>query len=72
MAKGEQKSNKETRKPKAEKNKKPAGTMTPKPGGAVAAADNEVDAVRWLTPREARETLTYGRDAEIVKRVLGA
>jgi hypothetical protein len=40
--------------------------------GAEAAADNEVDAVRWLTPREALETLTYGRDAEIVKRVLGA
>ena len=39
--------------------------------GAEAAADNEVDAVRWLTPREALETLTYGRDAEIVKRVLG-
>jgi len=40
--------------------------------GAEAAADNEVDAVRWLTPQEALETLTYGRDAEIVKRVLGA
>jgi 8-oxo-dGTP diphosphatase len=42
-----------------------------KPRGE-AAADNEVDAVRWLTPQEALETLTYGRDAEIVKRVLGA
>jgi 8-oxo-dGTP diphosphatase len=42
-----------------------------RPGeGAEAAAQNEVDAVRWLTPQEALETLTYGRDAEIVKRVL--
>ena len=47
-------------------------SMTPKPRGAEAAADNEVDAVRWLTRQEALETLTYGRDAEIVKRVLGA
>jgi 8-oxo-dGTP diphosphatase len=46
--------------------------MTPTPGGVEAAADNEVDAVRWLTPREALETLTYWRDAEIVKRLLGA
>lgn len=47
-------------------------SMTPKPRDAEAAANNEVDAVRWLTTREALETLTYGRDAEIVKRVLGA
>jgi 8-oxo-dGTP pyrophosphatase MutT (NUDIX family) len=45
--------------------------MTPH-DGARAAADNEVDAVRWLTQEEALETLTYGRDAEIVKRLLGA
>ncbi len=43
--------------------------MTPREG-AEAAARNEVDAVRWLTPQEALETLTYGRDAEIVKRAL--
>src|SRR5213596_496964 len=43
--------------------------MTPRKG-AEAAARNEVDAVRWLTPQEALETLTYGRDAEIVKREL--
>jgi 8-oxo-dGTP diphosphatase len=43
--------------------------MTPREG-AEAAADNEVDAVRWLAPQEALGTLTYGRDAEIVKRTL--
>jgi 8-oxo-dGTP diphosphatase len=43
--------------------------MTPREG-AEAAADNEVDAVRWLTPREALGTLTYGRDAETVRRGL--
>ncbi len=40
--------------------------------GYDAAGHDEVDAVRWLTPQEALETLTYRRDAEIVKRVLGA
>jgi 8-oxo-dGTP pyrophosphatase MutT (NUDIX family) len=34
-----------------------------------ASARNEVDAVQWVT-REALETLTYRRDAEIAKRVL--
>jgi 8-oxo-dGTP diphosphatase len=43
--------------------------MTPREG-AGAAADNEVDAVRWLTPQEALGALTYGRDVEIVKRAL--
>jgi 8-oxo-dGTP pyrophosphatase MutT (NUDIX family) len=43
--------------------------MTPREG-PEAAARNEVDAVRWLTPQEALETLTYERDAEIVKRAL--
>ena len=43
--------------------------MTPREG-TEAAARNEVDAVRWLTPQEALETLTYLRDAEIVKRAL--
>lgn len=43
--------------------------MTPVEG-AEAAADNEVDTVRWLTPQNALGTLTYGRDAEVVKRAL--
>lgn len=38
--------------------------------GAEAAADNEVDAVRWLTRDEALATLTYRRDAAIAKRAL--
>jgi 8-oxo-dGTP diphosphatase len=42
--------------------------MTPRPG-AVAAAQNEVDAVRWLT-RDAVHMLSYGRDVEIAKRAL--
>jgi 8-oxo-dGTP pyrophosphatase MutT (NUDIX family) len=45
--------------------------MTPHEG-AKAAADNEVDAVRWLTREEAVETLSYRRDAEIAKRTLGS
>jgi 8-oxo-dGTP pyrophosphatase MutT (NUDIX family) len=44
-------------------------SMTPREG-AEAAADNEVDAVRWLTRREALGTLTYRRDAEIAERAL--
>ena len=43
--------------------------MTPREG-AEAAADNEVDAVRWLTPQEALGTLTYRRDLEIAERAL--
>jgi 8-oxo-dGTP diphosphatase len=43
--------------------------MTP-PIDAKAAGHNEVDKVRWLTQQEALKTLTYGRDAEIVKRAL--
>lgn len=42
--------------------------MTPRPG-ALAAAQNEVDAVRWLT-RDALHVLSYGRDVEIAKRAL--
>jgi 8-oxo-dGTP pyrophosphatase MutT (NUDIX family) len=38
--------------------------------GGEAAADNEVDAVRWLTRDEAVAMLTYRRDAEIARRVL--
>jgi 8-oxo-dGTP diphosphatase len=42
--------------------------MRPSDGGE-AAGHNEVDAVRWVTQQEALGTLTYRRDAEIVKRV---
>jgi 8-oxo-dGTP diphosphatase len=42
--------------------------MTPRPG-AVATAQNEVDAVCWLT-RDALRMLPYGRDLEIAKRAL--
>ena len=45
--------------------------MTPGEG-AEAAADNEVDAVRWLTPQEALGTLTYRRDVEVAERALTA
>src|SRR5256885_16392425 len=40
--------------------------MTPREGNE-ATADNEVDAIRWLTPEEALGTLTYRRDAEIAE-----
>lgn len=43
--------------------------MTPRES-TEATADNEVDAVRWLTPQEALETLTYRRDVEIAERAL--
>ena len=43
--------------------------MTPREG-TEATADNEVDAVRWLTPQEALGTLTYRRDVEIAERAL--
>jgi 8-oxo-dGTP pyrophosphatase MutT (NUDIX family) len=39
--------------------------LTPR-DGAEAAPRNEVDAVRWLTRQGALETLSYGRDREIV------
>ena len=42
------------------------------PDGAEAAADNEVDAVRWLTWEEALGTLSYRRDVEIAERVLSS
>ncbi len=43
--------------------------MTPREG-SEAAADNEVDAIRWLTPAEVLGTLTYRLDAEIAERAL--
>jgi 8-oxo-dGTP diphosphatase len=43
--------------------------MTPREHSETAA-DDEVDAVRWLTPQEALRTLTYSRDAEIAERAL--
>jgi hypothetical protein len=42
--------------------------MTPL-DGAVARPQNEIDEVRWLTRRRARELLTYGRDALVLERV---
>lgn len=44
--------------------------MTPRK--AVAADENEVDEVRWLTVEEALETLSYRRDAEIAQRALAS
>ena len=44
--------------------------MTPREG-AEAAPQNEVDDVRWLTRQRALETLSYGRDREIVERLAG-
>jgi 8-oxo-dGTP diphosphatase len=43
--------------------------MTP-PEGVEPRAQNEVDAVRWVTPRTAVDELTYARDAEVVKRAV--
>ena len=40
--------------------------MTP-PAAAGAAPQNEIDDVRWLTRQRALDTLTYGRDREIVE-----
>ena len=42
--------------------------MTP-PDGADASAHHEVDAVRWLEREPALETLSYGRDRQVVERV---
>jgi 8-oxo-dGTP diphosphatase len=42
--------------------------MTPRQG-AEAAADNEIDEVRWLTRDAALDTLSYERDKEIVERL---
>jgi 8-oxo-dGTP pyrophosphatase MutT (NUDIX family) len=41
--------------------------MTP-PLGAQAAPQNEVDAVLWVTLEQALKTLSYDRDARVVKR----
>ncbi len=35
----------------------------------AAAASNEVDEVRWLTPEEARALLTYRRDHDVLDAV---
>ena len=35
--------------------------------GSEAAAQNEVDAVRWLTPERAVEALSYPRDVAVVE-----
>jgi 8-oxo-dGTP diphosphatase len=37
-----------------------------RPPASEAVARNEVDEVRWLGPAEARRTLTYDRDREVV------
>ena len=42
--------------------------MTPH-DGTVARPQNEIDDVRWLTRKRARELLTYGRDALVLERV---
>jgi 8-oxo-dGTP pyrophosphatase MutT (NUDIX family) len=42
--------------------------MTPR-AGSEASPRNEVDAVRWLTPQRAIETLSYERDRDIAARV---
>jgi 8-oxo-dGTP pyrophosphatase MutT (NUDIX family) len=42
--------------------------MTPA-DGAVARPQNEIDDVRWLTRKRARELLTYERDARVLERV---
>ena len=41
--------------------------MTP-PKGDEPRAQNEVDAVRWMTPRAAIDELTHRRDAEVVEQ----
>ena len=35
--------------------------------GSEAAPQNEVDAVRWLTPERAVEALSYPRDVAVVE-----
>jgi 8-oxo-dGTP diphosphatase len=42
--------------------------MTP-PEGVEASAQNEVDAVRWLTLEGALKTLSYDRDRQVVERL---
>jgi len=42
--------------------------MTPE-DGSEASAQNEVDAVRWLTHDDALEELSYARDREVVRRL---
>jgi 8-oxo-dGTP pyrophosphatase MutT (NUDIX family) len=39
--------------------------------GDEPAPHNEVDALRWVTPEDAIELLSYQRDADLVARVLG-
>jgi 8-oxo-dGTP pyrophosphatase MutT (NUDIX family) len=43
--------------------------MTPR-AGSEASPRNEVDAVRWLSPERASETLSYKRDRDIVARLV--
>jgi hypothetical protein len=45
--------------------------MSP-PQGVEPRAQNEVDAIRWVTPRRAIDDLTYARDAEVVKQSAAA
>ncbi len=44
--------------------------MTPLSGDFIPT--DEVDDLRWLTPDEAREQLTYPRDVELVALALGS
>lgn len=39
--------------------------------GSVAAAQNEVDEVRWVTRDAAREMLSYARDSAVVDSAFG-
>jgi 8-oxo-dGTP diphosphatase len=41
--------------------------MTP-PDGGQAMAQNEVDAILWVTHEQAFETLSYRRDARVIER----
>lgn len=38
-----------------------------RPTGGVFVPTNEVDEVRWTTPAEAAEVLSYGRDLELLE-----
>jgi 8-oxo-dGTP pyrophosphatase MutT (NUDIX family) len=44
--------------------------MTPR-AGSVAAAQNEIDDVRWVTREGALETLSYSRDSVVVDAAFG-
>src|SRR5436189_411816 len=44
--------------------------MTPR-AGCVAAAQNEIDEVRWVTRETALETLSYARDSAVVDAAFG-